>query len=346
MPNTPIIISARPLVSNLELILEDGSISSPVAGWTADRHTGSNRIPDDKAGYYQSLTSFAQVKQAQVTLEGVISDLTSIADIRNGWDKIEQLRTRVTPVTVTTETKVYRNVLIEKAENRPIGRGRRIVLTFKGFRRAPKPRPKRRTVTVLGVTSEELNAQVDYASLGGPFWDIRNPNAGEQSNYKREGYEEIRNQREDREEGAAAASEYYMQERENNRIQEEAAEAGRQSANDTAAIVTRDTGGEVLSDAQYIRDKVEAETAAADRITVGTVRPPAPSDAPPGVDVGQTADDHVASTQSTAPSHNSTGKVLAAGETVRQPQGTFGTRTGTASGAMGFELVPAATDVE
>ena len=153
VPVGHLILYARTFISEIELELEDGSVVSPVEGWLDHAHSLTSNIPDERAGYSQSLTDFAQVKQPQVTVRGVVTGNHDPKDFRKAWQKIYDVHRKATPVTVITEWFSYSNMLIAKADAKPAGqpsRGMMLTLTFKRFVRAPKPPPPRRASRATG----------------------------------------------------------------------------------------------------------------------------------------------------------------------------------------------------
>ena len=163
MAKTPIILHARTFISEIELELEEGQVESPVEGWLSHSHSLTSNIPDERAGYSQSLTDFVQVKQPQVTVTGIVTGNEDVNDFNKAWKKIYDIHRKATPVTVTTEWFTYSNMLLAKADAKPAGspsRAMMVTLSFKKFVRAPKPPPppKRRGV---GLTRTSRNLR-DY----------------------------------------------------------------------------------------------------------------------------------------------------------------------------------------
>ena len=128
MPNTAIIRSARTRIAMLDAV---------VSGYPSTTH----KIELDKSD--EPLEDGTQVSDHSVTLPetlkitGWVSDMSD--DPRSAWETIRRINKDKTPLVITTEWGVYREMLLLRAEGAQAGRGGRLTLEFKEIIRIGNP---------------------------------------------------------------------------------------------------------------------------------------------------------------------------------------------------------------
>ena len=142
MPNTPLLFNAATLDPP---IIVDGFIDDP-GTHILETSTGGEPLEDGA-----QVTDHAISLQEKVTLTGFISDFDGAERPGEGWERLRSLHKAVTPITVTTAWGTYPEMLIRRAEGRPIGRGIEFTLELE-------------QVIRVGVTDNELPSE----NLDGP----------------------------------------------------------------------------------------------------------------------------------------------------------------------------------
>ena len=130
MANTPIILSARTLVGDLEMFVD---------GFINPRHELPSAIGSEPLEDGSQVTDHVTNLPRQLTVTGIVSDFGGGDRPRLALEQLETIREAKEPVSVITEWMFYEEVLIRRVTAVPSGRGMRLSLELQEIVRASAP---------------------------------------------------------------------------------------------------------------------------------------------------------------------------------------------------------------
>ena len=114
MPNMPIIIRAQSSIGGLVLVVD---------GYTDRQHKLASRIGGEPLETGRQVTDHVVATPDSIIFTGSVSDMRGGERTTNAFEEIKRLRDDAEPVIVVTEWHTYPEMVIARAEPRPVGRG-------------------------------------------------------------------------------------------------------------------------------------------------------------------------------------------------------------------------------
>lgn len=161
MPNSAIIRSARTRIPDLESVMD---------GIPETTHIIELEKSDEPLEDGTSITDHAVTLPTRLKLTGWCSNMSGVHPAR-AWQRLRQIAQAKVPVSVFTEQGVYHNMLFEKCEGVPDGRGLRLQMTLVEIIRVGNPQ----SALPVGSTSGPASARPGSVDRGrvplltGPF---------------------------------------------------------------------------------------------------------------------------------------------------------------------------------